>query len=155
MVASCDTDNQPSIGTLERIGFHRADGRIPVALWWPARAALTLPTAVSRRRHGYHRLRQCTAMTPERSAYDGRMQAGEWFGVRCWFLFESGALERDRAQPFEARVNDLACCQPHTRKQAADEGDAYAGEVGATRIDYIGLPGWLIRRVKERRDWVR
>ncbi len=77
-------------------------------------------------------------MTPERSAYDGRMKAGEWFGVRCWFLFESGALDTDRGQLYEERVTIWrAVSLDDARKQAAAEADAYAGEVGATRIDYI------------------
>jgi hypothetical protein len=67
-----------------------------------------------------------------------RMQTGDWFGVRCWFLFESGALDMDRGQLYEERVTIWCAANvDDARKQAAAEGDAYAGEVGATRIDYI------------------
>jgi hypothetical protein len=66
------------------------------------------------------------------------MQTGDWFGVRCWFLFESGALDMDRGQLYEERVTIWrAASVDDARRQAAAEGDAYAGEAGATRIDYI------------------
>jgi hypothetical protein len=61
-----------------------------------------------------------------------------WFGVRCWFLFEAGALDTERGQLYEERVTIWpAVSASEARERAVAEAESYAVEVGATRIDYV------------------
>jgi len=77
-------------------------------------------------------------MSLDGSAYDPSVETGERFGVRCWFLFEAGALDAKRGQVYEERVTIWrAATLDDARKRAIVEADAYASEVGAMRIDYI------------------
>jgi hypothetical protein len=66
------------------------------------------------------------------------MPRGDWFGVRCWLLFEAGALDPERGQVYEERVTIWrAGTLEDARERATAEADMYAGEVGAIRIDYV------------------
>ena len=66
------------------------------------------------------------------------MATEDWFGVRCWFLFEAGALDKERGQLYEERVTVWpAVSASEARTRAIEEAEAYAAEVGATRVDYV------------------
>lgn len=59
------------------------------------------------------------------------MQTGDWFGVRCWFLFESGALDSERGQVYEERVTIWrAATLDDARERATAEADAYPTGLG-------------------------
>ena len=77
-----------------------------------------------------------------RLADDGRNRQArveaQWFGVRCWFLFEASAVVAEAAQTYEERVTIWhADTLDEARSRAIAEADTYAGETGATRIDYV------------------
>jgi hypothetical protein len=86
------------------------------------------------------------------------MDGAEWFGVRCWFLFEAGAIIPERGQVYEERVTIwLAKSAAEARGRAVAEAEAYAGDTDASRIDYVetyrifGKPGdgaevWSVMR---------
>ena len=66
------------------------------------------------------------------------MAGQDWFGVRCWFLFDAGSVVEERGQHYEERVTLWRASSPDdARERAIAEGDQYASESGATRLDYV------------------